>query len=345
MGIMGGPVSRPKLSREYHGRFLDSTYWNRFVPRDDDIVISTSFKVGTTWTQRICAALIFQTPELDEPVDASSPWLDFRTAPQDVVVPALEAQKHRRFIKSHLPLDAIPYYEQVKYIITCRDARDAFMSMVPHHFNITPAQFDQINARDGTEALAAHRKHGKYISPEEAVALLDIRRWEGEDMPTLRELDIREIWRLFMTRSLYPWENDGYPYMSPFYHLNSWWDFRELPNILFVHYADLLQDLDGQMRRISDWLDIDVDEGIWPSLVDSATFKTMRRQFEKTVPAITHKIWLDPKNFFHKGKNGRWRDVLNDEDLELYEKAKLRALPPAAIQWLEEGSLKAGHPN
>lgn len=337
-------MTRPERTRVYHGRFLDSTYWDRFDPRDDDIVISTSFKVGTTWTQRICAALILQTPELEIPVDAYSPWLDFRTAPQDIVIPALEAQTHRRFIKSHLPLDAIPYHEQVKYIVTCRDARDAFMSMVPHHFNITPAQFDQINARDGAEAVAAHRKHEKEVTPEEEQALLKLRRWEGEDMPTLQGLDFREIWRLFMTKAMYPWESDGYPYISVFYHLNSWWKFRTLPNILFVHYSDLLEDLDGQMRRISKWLDIDVDENIWPSLVESAKFETMKNQFEKTAPAITHGIWLNPKNFFHKGCNNRWRDVLTGDDLELYEEAKFKSLPPAAVRWLEEGSLKAGYP-
>ncbi len=338
-------MTRPQSNRVYHSRLLDSAYWDRFVPRDDDIVISTSFKAGTTWTQRICAALIFQNPELEVPADASSPWLDFRTAPPDFVIPALEAQTHRRFIKSHLPLDAIPFYDQVKYIVVCRDARDVFMSLVPHHFNITPAQLDQINARDGVAAVAAHRKNGMEVGPEEEEALLKLRRWDGEDFPTLEGLDIREIWRLFMTKSMYPWETDGYPYWSHFYHLNTWWEFRGLPNILFVHYADLLHDLDGQMRRISNWLKIDINEDIWPSLVDSATFKTMKDQFEKTVPAITHGVWRDPKNFFHKGTNGRWRDVLTDQDLELYEVAKQRSLTSAAIRWLEEGGLKAGYPS
>ncbi len=338
-------TKRPERNRVYHNSMLDSTYWDRFDPRDDDIVISTSFKAGTTWTQRICASLIFQTPELEVPVDASSPWLDFRTAPQDFVIPALEAQRHRRFVKSHLPLDAIPFYDQVKYIVVGRDARDVFMSLVPHHYNITQAQFDQANAKDGAEAIAAHKKNGKEVTPEEEEELLKFRRWEGENIPTLEGVDIREFWRLFMTKSMFPWESDGYPYWSHFYHLNSWWGYRTLPNILFVHYADLLGDLDGQMRRISKWLDIDINEDIWLSLVDSATFKSMKGQFEMTAPAITHGIWRDPRNFFHKGSNGRWRDVLTDEDLDLYEKAKHRTLSPDAIKWLEVGGLKAGYPS
>jgi aryl sulfotransferase len=338
-------TKRPERTRVYRSGLLDSTYWDRFLPRDNDIVISTSFKAGTTWTQRICAALVFQTAELEVPVDASSPWLDFRLAPQDFVIPALEAQTHRRFIKSHLPLDAIPFYDQVKYIVVGRDARDVFMSLMPHHFNIVPVQFDLINARDGAEAIAVRRKNGMEVTPAEEQALLKLKRWEGEDFPTLEGVDIHEFWWLFMTKSMFPWETDGYPYWSHFYHLKSWWDFRGLSNILFVHYADLLQDLDGQMRRISKWLDIDIDENVWPSLVEAATFETMKSQFEKTTPAITHKIWRDPKNFFHKGSNGRWRDVLTEDDLALHEQAKRRTLSPAAIEWLEDGSLKAGYPS
>lgn len=100
----------------------------------------------------------------------------------------------------------------------------------------------------------------------------------------------------------------------------------------------------SQMRRISAYLDLPVNESVWPSLVDSATFETMKRQHEKTAPAVTHSVWKDSKNFFHKGENGRWRDVLSDDDLQLYDDRKQQALAPDAIRWLEEGGLVAGYP-
>ena len=106
---------RPSVTRVYQNAMLDSTYWDHYEPREDDIVISTSMKAGTTWMQRICAALVFQSAELEQPVDAISPWLDMRNSLPDAIQPVLEAQTHRRFIKSHLPLDATPYFEQVKY--------------------------------------------------------------------------------------------------------------------------------------------------------------------------------------------------------------------------------------
>jgi aryl sulfotransferase len=334
----------PTRNRVYQNAMLDSTYWDHYKPRNDDIIISTSMKAGTTWMQRICAALVFQTPELKEPVDATSPWLDMRNSLPDFVQPMLEAQTHRRFIKSHLPLNATPYLEQVKYIVVGRDARDVFMSMVPHHYNVSPEAFRIINTHDGEERLALLKELGEKPTAMEVEAIMKLARWEGEDVPTLQDTDIHEIWRMWITQSPFPWEQDGYPYWSHFYHLDSWWRFKHLNNILFVHYTDMLEDLDGQMRRISEWLDIPINEDIWSSLVDSATFNQMKQQHQDTAPAVTHGIWKDPKNFFHKGSNGRWQEVLTEDDLQLYEDHKSLTLTPDAAEWLEKGGLVAGYP-
>ena len=43
------------------------------------------------------------------------------------------------------------------------------------------------------------------------------------------------------------------------------------------------------------------------------------------------------KSFFFKGNNGRWRDVLSEADLVLYEDAKTRVLTPDCAKWLEDG--------
>jgi aryl sulfotransferase len=335
---------KPTRTREYHGAVFDSTYWDRFTPRDGDIVISTSIKAGTTWMQRICAALVFQKAELDTPMDALSPWLDMRVALPEFTIPLLEGQTHRRFIKSHLPVDAIPFFDNVYYIVVCRDARDVFMSMVNHWRNMVQRLFDEVNTHDGAELLAYRDREGIETSDQERAAWMRVRRWEGETAPKLDDVDIREAWRQWATRSMYPWEHDGYPAWSHFYHLASWWPYRKLPNILLVHYADLLADLDGQMRKISEWLQIPIDESVWPSLVEAATFSRMKTDFQKTTPVVTQGIWKDPAKFFNKGASNQWRDVLSDEDLELYDAAANRSLDPDARRWMEEGSLAFADP-
>src|SRR5882724_6349402 len=106
-----GSAARMTAVRRYEASMYDSNRWDGFELREGDIIISTPPKCGTTWTQMICAMLLFQTPELPRPLDQISPWLDQLLRPLDSVVADLEAQPptgegtRRRFIKSHTPLD------------------------------------------------------------------------------------------------------------------------------------------------------------------------------------------------------------------------------------------------
>jgi aryl sulfotransferase len=56
----------------------------------------------------ICALLVYGTPELPEPLEKLSPWLDHPVASREQVVALLQAQQARRIIKTHTPLDGIP---------------------------------------------------------------------------------------------------------------------------------------------------------------------------------------------------------------------------------------------
>ena len=116
----------------------DSGRWLGFRFRPGDIVISTRRKTGTTWMQMICALLIFQTPELPEPLWQLSPWLDSQVVPHDLVYAQLAEQRHRRFIKTHTPLDGIPLDPRVTYIVTARHPLDTFVSLRRHNEIIGP---------------------------------------------------------------------------------------------------------------------------------------------------------------------------------------------------------------
>src|SRR5947209_15506562 len=102
-------------TREVRNAVVDSHRWDRFEPRDDDIIIATYRKCGTTWTQRIVDCLVFQSPDV-RPFGEISPWLDstiFNSLEADLET--LRAQRHRRFVKSHLPFVALPLWDTVKY--------------------------------------------------------------------------------------------------------------------------------------------------------------------------------------------------------------------------------------
>ena len=103
----------PVKTRELHNHHIDSTIWNDLHFRDDDIVISTYAKAGTTWIQQIIAQLLFEgDPNLE--VAEMSPWLDLRIPPKEVKLALIEAQTHRRFMKTHLPVDALRFSQKAK---------------------------------------------------------------------------------------------------------------------------------------------------------------------------------------------------------------------------------------
>jgi aryl sulfotransferase len=75
--------------------------------------------------------LIFQTPDLPAPLTTLSPWLDMRIRSVEEVHAQLAAQQHRRFIKTHTPLDWVPTHPGVTYLAVGRDPRDVAVSL--HH--------------------------------------------------------------------------------------------------------------------------------------------------------------------------------------------------------------------
>jgi hypothetical protein len=134
----------------------DSRRWEAFQPRDGDVVIATFAKCGTTWMQRIVDLLVFQSPDVRQ-FGEMSPWLDatiFNPLEDDLAT--LEAQTHRRYIKSHLPFDALPLWDTVKYIHVGRDGRDQRLSWQNHEQGFRP----EFMARIASNAMALAAQQG-----------------------------------------------------------------------------------------------------------------------------------------------------------------------------------------
>ncbi len=109
------------MTVRYRSLIQDSARWDGFVMRPTDVVISTPPKCGTTWTQMLCALLIFDGPRFPAPLSQLSPWLDQTVRPLDEVYALYDAQQHRRFIKTHTPLDGLPLQNDVTYLVVGRD--------------------------------------------------------------------------------------------------------------------------------------------------------------------------------------------------------------------------------
>jgi aryl sulfotransferase len=306
----------PQVEHTYQNHHLDSTRWERFVPRTGDIVITSSYKSGTTWMQEIVRHLLFWGQEdaawRTMPIFAMAPWLDQRMFPLGPVLEGLEAQLHRRFIKTHLALDGLPYYPQVKYIVMGRDPRDVFMSFWNHYANYTDIE-----------------------------GLNNIPGRVGPPLPS-DPLDLHTGWHNWITRGWFEWESEGYPFWGNMHHTQTWWNYRHLDNIHFVHYNDLLRDLPNEIQRVAGFLNIPISSEAVKTILPDLSLEAMRRHGEYTLPAPAF-VWKEgAQTFFFKGTNGRWQGVLTDEELAMYEEKAARVLTPACRAWLEQGHVADG---
>ena len=280
----------------------DSARWNDFPFRDGDIVISTRSKSGTTWLQMICALLIFKRPDLPVPLAELSPWLDMKITPREDIVAMLEGQRHRRFIKTHTPLDGIPLDPRATYIVAARHPLDMAVSLYHQGANI-----DRERLRRLTSAAPPD------MADEPRPPLHEwLVRWIEHDSPPQEELDSLN---------------------GVMWHLADAWSRRERPEIVLVHYKDLVDDLAGEMQRLAQQLRIEVPDALWPELVSAATFSQMRARADQLAPNAGG-ILKDTQAFFRKGVSGDGRRLLNERELARYQ-ARVGALGPLdLLSWL-----------
>jgi aryl sulfotransferase len=120
------------------------------------------------------------------------------------------------------------------------------------------------------------------------------------------------------------------------WHLSSAWERRSEPNVVLLHYNDLLADLNGEMSRLADRLKIAVPDTKWPGLVKAATFEEMRAVANKLQPLGG--LVADSKVFFWKGVSGSGREVLTDDEFARYQDRMLRLASPEFVTWLHNGT-------
>jgi aryl sulfotransferase len=286
----------------YRSALIDSARWASYNHRPGDIFVCASPKCGTTWMQTIVASLLWPDGDFPDAVIEIGPWFDGRIFDFDELMARLEAQSHRRFIKTHTPADGIPIFDKASYIVVARDGRDAFVSFVNHRKNLRDDLIERLN----TDAMA------QSVDP--------VVKFRG---------DIHGFFERWITDA------------PPLRYLASWWDLRDEPNVLLVHYNDLQADLEREMRRVAGFLDIDIPEALWAGVVERCTFERMREEAEK-IGDFQRLFEGGAESFLFKGANGRWRGVLTEGELQRYQDRVQELLAPEAANWLEHGSLVTG---
>jgi len=218
------------------------------------------------------------------------------------VLSRLESQQHRRFIKTHTPLDGLPLDPRATYLVVARHPLDMAVSLFH--------QADNLDRRRMAELLGTP-------SPTAPA---------GPPRP------IRDALIAWIDRDVAPADAlDSLP--GVLWHLSDAWLRRHDPNIVLLHYADLVRDLDGEMRQLAHRLGIAIPAHRWPILVEAASFAQMRARANQLVPDPVG-IMKDRSAFFRRGSSGAGRELLSAGELARYEQRAAAMAPADFLAWL-----------
>jgi len=296
----------PLKTKEYNNRFFDSTIWNDFLYRDDDIVIASYAKAGTTLVQQIVGQLIFNGKE-DIEISKISPWLDSVYPNKMTKLDLVESQTHRRFMKTHLPAHSLVFSPQAKYIYICRDGRDIVWSLYDHQSALRQEAQIKLNVD--------HDKKSRFriMLPPQTSIVEYFSDWLNKD---------------------------GYPFWPFWESIRSWWAIRNLPNVLILHFENLINDMPGEIFRVAKFINTPIEESNWEAIKNHCSFDYMKTHAARYVP-VGSGLWNDGgKAFFSKGKNARWQNTLPDELNVEYQLRAVEELGESCAHWLFNGNLR-----
>jgi len=230
----------------------------------------------------------------------NSPWIDNRFFLSIGGVDIAESLPRRRFLKTHLPLDGIPYSPKAKYIYVVRDMRDVTWSCWNHWNAYTDFTFNANNNIPGR------------VGPEQPRP----GNW------TVKFFDL-----------MIDDKADWYPvYWSCYHNLITWWQYRHLPNVLLVHYEEMKQNTEMIVRKFAEFLEIELTEEGLSKIIPQISLQWMKDHDVQVMGKLS--AFFEKGKFINKGQKNYWQNDLTADDIEKYQEYSLKRLGPEAAAWM-----------
>jgi aryl sulfotransferase len=294
----------PQRKKSYQNVRIDSSRWDHYVPRKGDVVVATYAKNGTTWMEQIVLHLIHRGPSRPT-IHEVAAWVD---------------RNNRRESKEHVDF---PVDELIEKLQLQTHRRQMKTHLPLDHLLFHPEVHYIVVGRPNRDVWLSWHNH--------------YRNWlERDQLPE----DPKDFWADWIEGRVAPqsdWSDKTDGAHPHFHYYQQWWAYRHLDNILFVHFNDLLADLQTEVTRVAAFLEIEVPVAEAREIANATTFGNMKANADQLLPG-TNRAGL----FLNKGTNDRWRGMLNDADLELYDVARRRAVSSGieeeCLDWLERDS-------
>lgn len=262
---MGGPPAGPPP-------WIDDTIQGKIEWRDGDVVVSVPPKSGTTWTMNIVHQLRSGGDASFADIYAEVPWLEILPRPgvtSEELVASFDAMPsdRRRAFKTHAGPPTLPFQRA----------------------GAGPDVRYVVVVRNPDEAVASFRP---FISSH-SDAWFDL--WEVPK-GALVGPDFETYFQGIGSHAIVP---------MIYGMIAAWWPLRNEPNVLFVHFSDLKRDPGTTIRTIAEFLDFEVTDDQWPSVLEHSSFEWMKAQEDKfELRSVSDMEILNPGAMIRKGQVG-----------------------------------------
>lgn len=307
--------------------------------KDGDLVVATGPKSGTTFmlycTHQIRTKGTDDGDELFPDVSITTPWPDFRQSRAG----NWAEQKDRynttvlgdgrklkdlwdhptypfRIFKSHYAPPVLPVRKEggkkLKYLVMVRNGIDVAASMTQFYTSHTE---EFRNLWGGFPP----------VIPNEEVS--------GDEPPAA----VKDLLPAGPMKHLY-W---GY--------VNSWWPYRNDPNVIMLHYSNVRRDLKGHVAKIAKFLEVDLNKVELETVTERCSLEHMKKvdRFKYKMPLNQDKgLWDADEGFLivsgaltNKGGVGTGAAVFSDKVVAQWKKAEEDEFghDPVMLKWAREG--------
>ncbi|XP_076030747.1 sulfotransferase 1E1-like isoform X2 [Oratosquilla oratoria] len=128
------------------------------------------------------------------------------------------------------------------------------------------------------------------------------------------------------------------PYSPFFDHVLSYWNMRKDPNIMFIMYEELHQNPLTSIRKIAEFLEVDVTDDDLLKVALYTSFTSMKNN-----SSVNYEHWKDigfarkdGGSFMRKGKVGDWKNHMDEDMVAEFEKWEAEKLTGSDLRFVYE---------